>query len=72
MMQPCMVAGMETYLTLRQAENTCIAWGSCYRTRDEVVRMAFASGVSKIEIHRLTGIARTTIDRILAEPEPAP
>jgi hypothetical protein len=33
--------------------------------RDEVVRAAIDAGLSKSEVHRLTGMARTTIDRIL-------
>jgi hypothetical protein len=37
---------------------------------------AFVSGVSKAEIARLSGIARTTVDRILDSeadgPDPAP
>ena len=36
----------------------------------EVVRAAVDAGLSKSEVHRLTGIARTTIDRI-AGPVPA-
>ena len=32
--------------------------------RDEVVRAAIDAGLSKSEVHRLTGMARTTIDRI--------
>jgi len=32
--------------------------------RDEVVRAALDAGLSKSEVHRLTGMARTTIDRI--------
>ena len=35
--------------------------------RDDMVRRARAAGVSKNRIHVLTGIARTTIDRILKE-----
>ncbi|WP_328336697.1 DUF6003 family protein [Streptomyces violaceus] len=35
--------------------------------RDDMVRRAQAAGVSKNRIHALTGIARTTIDRILKE-----
>ncbi|MFD5910189.1 DUF6003 family protein [Streptomyces massasporeus] len=35
--------------------------------RDGMVRRARAAGVSKNRIHVLTGIARTTIDRILKE-----
>ncbi len=33
--------------------------------RDDVVRAAVEAGLSKVEVHRLTGIARTTIDRIV-------
>ena len=33
--------------------------------RDEVIRSAIEAGLSKSEVHRLTGMARTTIDRIL-------
>lgn len=41
--------------------------------RDEVVRLAHAYGVPKRQIHRLSGISRTTIDRILsAPPDPLP
>jgi catechol 2,3-dioxygenase-like lactoylglutathione lyase family enzyme len=36
----------------------------------EVVQAAIGAGLSKSEVHRLTGIARTTIDRIAA-PVPA-
>jgi DNA invertase Pin-like site-specific DNA recombinase len=54
-------------LTVHEARQRLITWQSWTQMRDEFVRQAFASGVSKAEIHRLTGIARTTIDRILAE-----
>jgi hypothetical protein len=33
--------------------------------RDDIVRAAYAAGFSKTKIHRLTGLARSTIDRIL-------
>jgi hypothetical protein len=33
--------------------------------RDEVVRVAVQAGLTKTEVYRLTGIARTTIDRII-------
>ncbi len=36
-------------------------------TRDGLLVAAIAAGVSKHRVHILTGIARTTIDRILAE-----
>ncbi|MER7733653.1 DUF6003 family protein [Streptomyces erythrochromogenes] len=34
--------------------------------RDSLVRQAVKAGISKHRIHQLSGIARTTIDRILA------
>lgn len=37
--------------------------------RDDMVRRARSAGVSKHRIHVLTGIARTTIDRILKEED---
>ena len=39
-------------------------------SRDKVMRAAVEAGLSKAEVHRLTGIARTTIDRIVG-PAPA-
>jgi hypothetical protein len=47
-----------------RGEDLLIAWASV--KRNDVVRAASAAGVSKNRIHVLTGIARTTIDRILA------
>ena len=37
------------------------------RQRDRLVNRAYTAGVTKIRIHQLTGIARTTIDRIIKE-----
>jgi hypothetical protein len=58
-----------TELTVRQAREILTAWaadqGEVASRRDAVVRAAVAAGLSKSEIHRLTGIARTTIDRIV-------
>ncbi len=34
--------------------------------RDSIVRSALTLGISKAEIHRRTGLARDTIDRIAA------
>lgn len=39
------------------------------RSRDGIVLAALAAGVAKTRIHELTGIARTTIDRIEAAQE---
>jgi hypothetical protein len=41
-------------------------WAWHYRRRDELVRAAHEAGLSKKCIHTITGIARSTIDRILA------
>jgi hypothetical protein len=49
-----------------EAEQALKAWASI--ERDELVRAAHEAGVSKNRIHTITGIARTTIDRIL-EPQ---
>lgn len=37
-------------------------------TRDMLIRQAHAAGVSKSEIFRISGIARTTINRVLTQP----
>jgi hypothetical protein len=56
-------------LTIRQAREMLTAWAAeqhdVTARRDQVIREAVAAGVSKSEVHRLTGIARTTIDRIV-------
>ena len=56
-----------TELTVRQARQMLTAWAAeqdaVDRRRDEVVRAAIDAGLSKSEVHRLTGMARTTIDR---------
>lgn len=54
-------------VTAEQAEAELIAWAVTRDRRDELVRRARAAGVSKNRIHVLTGIARTTIDRILGD-----
>ena len=59
-------------LTKRQAEELLIEYASVMRSRDDRVRAAFVAGVSKSEIFRLTGIARTTIDRIVAQDGDGP
>ena len=68
-----------TELTVRQARQMLTGWAAerdaVGRRRDGVVRAAIDAGLSKSEVHRLTGIARTTIDRIVGtiaarEPDP--
>jgi hypothetical protein len=60
------------YRAQRQAErdeavHRLKIWAYAHARRDEFVRVAYAAGVSVRRIHKLTGIARTTIDRILAD-----
>lgn len=47
-----------------------IEWVTVTRDRDNRVRWAVAAGVSKYRVNQLTGIGRSTIDRILAAPAP--
>lgn len=49
------------------AEKELAAFRATQDGRDDMVRRALAAGISKNRIHTLTGIARTTIDRILKE-----
>lgn len=35
------------------------------RRKDMLIRQAYRLGIPKCEIHRITGVARTTIDRII-------
>lgn len=54
---------------MRQARELLMQWAgeqaAVTRRRPEVIRTAYTSGISKSEISRLTGIARTTINRIV-------
>ena len=49
------------------AESMLRTWAKAHAARDEVIRAASEVGVSAHRIHRITGLARTTISRILAE-----
>jgi len=42
-----------------------IEWAFVSRDRDNRVRLAVSAGVSKYRVNQLTGIGRSTIDRIL-------
>jgi hypothetical protein len=55
-------------MTREEAEAALRAWATVTAQRDELVEAAHQAGVSKNRIHTLTGIARTTIDRILEAP----
>jgi hypothetical protein len=41
-------------------------WVTVTRDRDNRVRAAVAAGLSKYRVNQITGIGRSTIDRILA------
>ena len=41
-------------------------WARAYAKRDELVRQAIGEGISAREVQQITGIARTTITRIMA------
>lgn len=47
------------------AERALIEWATVANDRDRRILAAHAAGISKNRIHVLTGIARTTIDRVL-------
>lgn len=53
-------------MTAAEAEVLLIEWAAMDRSRDDRIRAALGAGLSKHRIHVLTGIARTTIDRVLA------
>lgn len=52
------------------AENMLIEWAMVTRDRDNRVRVAVSAGVSKYRVNQLTGIGRSTIDRILRDHGP--
>lgn len=56
-------------LTLREARELLATIRADLPARDRIVRAAYDAGVSKQGIHRVTGLARTTIDRILTRTE---
>lgn len=54
-------------MTPGEAEQLLIGWAAGSSGRDAIVLAAYRAGLSKHRIHMLTGIARTTLDRILSE-----
>lgn len=60
---------MTEQLTVAAALRELDAWtelqDSADRARDAAIARAIEAGVSKMDIHKRTGIARTTIDRVL-------
>jgi hypothetical protein len=61
-----------TELTVRQARELLAGWAAeqsaITAKREEVIRAALEAGLSKSEVYRITGIARSTIDRIIDVP----
>jgi hypothetical protein len=53
-------------LSPEEAEQMLSEWVMVTRNRDTRTRAAVAAGLSNHRVHRLTGIGRSTIDRILA------
>ena len=53
-----------------QAEQELAAWAAANEYRDDVIKAAYRAGVTKARIHAMTGVARTTIDRVLQDPAP--
>lgn len=48
------------------AERASLAeWREIFESRDTRILAAIRAGIPKTEIHRLTGVARTTIDDII-------
>ncbi len=58
-------------MTAEEAEQLLTEWVTVTRDRDNRVRQAVGAGVSKYRVNQLTGIGRSTIDRILAAVTPA-
>ena len=51
---------------LEEAEQMLSEWAIITRERDTRVRAAVAAWLSKHRVQRITGIGRSTVDRILA------
>jgi hypothetical protein len=58
-------------LTPPEAEELLIEYAAMTASRNARVIAAVGAGVSKHRVYVLTGIARTTIDQILAQESPA-
>ena len=53
-------------MTPGEAERMLSEWAAVTRDRDTRVRSAVTAGLTKHRLHHITGIGRSTIDRILA------
>lgn len=56
-------------LTYSQAIELLDAWGKWYARRDEIVLAAAAARVTIAEMHKRTGLARSTITGIIEGPD---
>ena len=54
-------------MTPAEAEASLAEWAQVDRSRDDRIRAARLAGLSKHRIHVLTGVARTTIDKIIRQ-----
>lgn len=52
-------------MTEEEAREALTNWTAQHKQRDTLVREAAAAGVTKHQVHQITGLARTTIDSIL-------
>lgn len=57
-------------MTREEAEQLLSEWVLVTRERDNRVRAAVTAGITKHRVHQITGIGRSTIDRILAAAAP--
>ena len=53
--------------TIHDARERADSLGRILRNRDAIVRKLAFAGLAREELHRRTGLARSTIDRILSE-----
>ena len=53
-------------MTEMEAREALANWATQHKQRDTIIRGAVAAGVTKYQVHQITGLARTTIDSILA------
>jgi hypothetical protein len=59
--------------TADESRRKLTAWGKRRKadnaTRDTMITEAIGNGISREEIHILTGLGRTTIDRVVGRPK---
>jgi hypothetical protein len=63
---------MTREVTLREAEQLLTEYAAMAVSRDDRVRTAYASGLTRHRIHVLSGLARNTVDRILSSAADGP